>query len=218
MNKPLDARQLSTRINEGILALGLQPDSFPVSTCIKYLGLLGKWNKTYNLTAIENPERMVTHHVLDSLSVLPYLKGNRCIDIGTGAGFPGLILALAEPDNEWILLDSNSKKIRFINQVRLELEIKNIIAVKSRTEDYRPDHLFSTVVTRAYGNLRLIWTHAHHLLAPNGSMLAMKSSLSKQEMSGINTCNCRVMVHPLKVPGITEERTLVEINALPPTE
>jgi len=214
LSDPQSPDRLANSICAGIVKLGMVPDEFPVAACVRYLGLLKQWNRAYNLTAIREPERMVTYHILDSLSVLPYLNGDRCIDVGTGAGVPGLILALATPRKQWVLLDSNRKKIRFLNQVIIELNVGNVSMEKARAEAFKPHRLFSTVITRAYGSLNLICKHTRHLLAPDGSLLAMKGAVSGEELAGIDSSVFGVRIHELQVPGIAEQRSLVEIRHL----
>ena len=141
---------LSDTLTQGLRALGEDPAAHPCDTYLWFLGELAKWNKAYNLTAIRDPGQMLTHHLLDSLSILPYLQGQRCLDVGTGAGLPGLILALARPDTHWTLLDSKSKKIRFLQHVLYELKPSNVELALSRVEDYRPAQSFSTIVSRAF--------------------------------------------------------------------
>lgn len=205
---------LAGDIRAGIVKLGLAPDEFPVAAYVRYLELLMQWNRAYNLTAIRVPEQMVTHHILDSLSVLPYLNGDRCIDVGSGAGVPGLILALATPQKHWVLLDSNRKKIRFLNQVIIDLNLKQVVTELCRAEAYRPARLFSTVIARAYGSLDLICNQTRHLLAPDGHLLAMKGAVSEEELTGVDSSAFGVRIHELQVPGIAEQRSLVEIRHL----
>ena len=215
MSNLQNANHLVESIRDGITRLGLQPDKIPVASYLSYIELLKKWNRAYNLTAINDPERMVSHHILDSLSVLPYLKGDYCIDVGTGAGLPGLILALAMPEKEWILLDSNQKKIRFLNQAIIDLEIKNVTAIRCRAEEFKPERLFTTVITRAYGSLALIHDQTRHLLSPDGVILAMKGNITKKELDVIDESAQKVQIHILHVPSVREHRSLVEITPLP---
>lgn len=215
MSDPLSSEQLADSIRNGLTALGMQPDALPVDAYVRYIQLLQKWNSAYNLTAIRDPEQMVTHHILDSLSVLPYLNGDRCLDAGTGAGLPGLILALAEPSKNWVLLDSNQKKIRFVNQAIIELKPENVVTECIRVEQYKPEQLFSTIICRAFASLGTIYAQTWHLLAPGGSLLAMKGHDIYDELTGLDEGTVSVQVHTFNVPGIQEQRTLVEIKALP---
>jgi 16S rRNA (guanine527-N7)-methyltransferase len=214
LSDPHSPDQLIDSIRDGLTALGMQPEAHPVDTYIRYLQLLQKWNSAYNLTAIRDPEQMVTHHILDSLSVLPYLRGDDCLDVGTGAGLPGLVLALAAPEKHWILLDSNRKKIRFVNQAIIELKPGNVETVCIRAGQYRPDKLFSTIICRAFASLGTIYTQTRHLLAPGGSLLAMKGHDIHDELAGLDEGTVSVQIHTLNVPGIQEQRSLVEIKAL----
>lgn len=206
---------LARQIQEGLITLGLMPESYPVASYVRYIELLQQWNSAYNLTAIRDPEKMVTHHILDSLSVLPFLNGDRCLDAGTGAGLPGLILALANPGQQWVLLDSNRKKIRFVNQAVIELQLENVKIECIRAEHYRSETLFTTIITRAFGRLKDIYRQTRHLLAPGGSLLAMKGQDPGTELAGLDQSTVKVQTHFFPVPGIKDQRSLVEIKALP---
>jgi len=215
LSDPQSSNQLVNNIRHGLTALGMQPDAHPLDDYIRYIQLLQEWNSAYNLTAIREPGQMVTHHILDSLSVLPYLNGDRCLDAGTGAGLPGLILALAAPDKQWVLLDSSHKKIRFVNQAIIELKIPNVKTECVRAEQFSTEQLFTTIITRAFGSLNTIYTQTRHLLAPGGSLLAMKGSDIEEELATLEEGTVTVQVHTFNVPGIREPRSLVEIKALP---
>jgi len=156
---------------------------------------------------------MLAHHILDSLSVLPYLHGEHCLDIGTGAGLPGMILALARPETHWVLLDSNRKKIRFVNHAILELKLNNVEAVCTRVERFKYSRNFSTIITRAYGSLVTIYRHARHLLSPDGRLLAMKGTDISAELAELEEAAITKHVHILNVPGVDKGRCLVEIMA-----
>ena len=206
---------LTTLIHNGIVAQGFSPDEHPIDAYQAFIELLVKWNKAYNLTAIDQREKMVAYHILDSLAVLPYVKGKHGLDIGSGAGLPGLILALAKPEQHWSLLDSNGKKIRFINQAIIELGLSNVEAVNCRIEDFSTDIRFSTIIARAWGKLVDLYKAAAHLLQAEGNILAMKgpdvmAELAELENKEVNVCN-----HKLEVPGVEGERMLIEITALP---
>jgi 16S rRNA (guanine527-N7)-methyltransferase len=163
--------QLEQGINDASLVM--LPSQ--IGQLMAFLQLMIKWNKVYNLSAIKEPEEMVNLHLLDSLSVLPFLYGKRCIDVGTGAGLPGLPLAIAKPDMKFVLLDSNSKKTRFIQQVCIELDLKNVVPLHERVENYNPEQKFDTVIARAYTALPNLLTKTRHLLLDGGKLLAMKS-------------------------------------------
>jgi 16S rRNA (guanine527-N7)-methyltransferase len=176
-----------------------------------YLQLLIKWNKVYNLTAIKDPSQMVTHHLLDSLSIEPYLHGDRLIDVGTGAGLPGIPLAITHPDKQFVLLDSNVKKTRFCQQAAAELGLKNVMVVHSRVQDYQPDVRFSSVISRAYAVLSDMITSCQHLLAEDGAYLAMKSQAAEQELTALST-RFHYEMKPLDIAGLTAARCLVVIR------
>lgn len=156
---------------------------------------------------------MLAYHVLDSLSVLPYLQGEHCLDIGTGAGLPGLILALARPETHWVLLDSNHKKIRFVNHAILGLKIDNANTVCSRVEKFNTGRKFSTIITRAYGSLIKVYQNARHLLSPDGRLLAMKGADISAELEELKNAGITTHVHKLEVPGVDKGRCLVEMRA-----
>ena len=195
--------------------MGFSTDEHPIDAYRAFIELLVKWNKAYNLTAIDQAEKMVSYHVLDSLAVLPYVKGVQCLDIGSGAGLPGLILALAMPEQHWSLLDSNGKKIRFINQAVIELNLNNVEAVNCRIEDFSPESRFSTVTARAWGKLIDLHKVADHLLQAEGRILAMKGPDVMSEFSKFEKLDVDIYKHKLDVPGIEGERMLIEITALP---
>ena len=206
---------LLNQLCKGIDSLGFTPEDHPVDAYLAYLDLLATWNKTYNLTAVDKPQKSVSYHVLDSLSVLPYISGKRNLDIGSGAGLPGLVLALARPDHDWVLLDSNNKKIRFINQAIIELKLNNIEPVQCRIEEYNPEVQFTSITARAWGKLIDLYKVTEHLLSPDGNILAMKGPGVKQELSSLDKHSVNYQLHNLDVPGVQGERLLVEISALP---
>lgn len=203
---------LAETLTAGLTALGLAPEQFPVNKALTYLELLGRWNSAYSLTAIRDPATQISHHVLDSLAVLPFLHGERCLDIGTGPGLPGLMLALARPDQHWVLLDSNSKKIRFLRQVQLELQLTNVEIVRDRIESYRPAQLFDTVVARALAELPQLYRWTRPLLAAGGRLLAMKAVAAERELAALGDIPARISVHRLQVPRVDAPRVLIEIE------
>lgn len=171
-----------------------------------YLSLLQKWNKAYNLTAINDKESMFTLHILDSLAIMPFINGQKIIDIGTGAGLPGLIIALANKNLNVTLLDSNGKKIRFLQEVKRVLEIKNINIIQSRVEDYHPEINFDTVVSRAFSNIKNMQEWSQHLLTTDGIWLAMKGHSPNEELS---VTTSPYQIHTYQVPGVIGKRCCV---------
>lgn len=194
------------QLERGLDEMALQLPSDSSRKMLEFLAMLVKWNRVYNLSAIKQAEEMVTLHLLDSLSVVPFLHGGRCIDVGTGAGLPGIPLAIARPDVQFALLDSNSKKTRFIQQVCIELGLKNVTPVHERIESYQPEEKFDTVTARAFTALPDLLTKTRHLLSDGGKLLAMKSkeidALERQDFQFTG-------VESLKVPGLDATRNLV---------
>lgn len=198
-----DCRKL---LADGIGALNLSVNEQQIEQLLAFIKLIEKWNKAYNLTAIKSKQEMVRLHLLDSLTVIPYLEGQRIIDIGTGAGLPGIPLAICLPHLAFTLLDSNAKKTRFVQQVVLELKLENVQIYHSRVEDFQPEQLFSTVLTRAFAELSDIVESTRHLLAGNGSLLAMKGRCTESELAQVNA---KKTVIPIQIPGVEVERHLV---------
>src|SRR5438445_5925919 len=154
---------------------------------IVYLELLRKWNRVYNLTAIRDLKESVLLHIIDSLTIRQYLHGMRVIDIGTGAGLPGIPLALTCPDKQFVLLDSNSKKTRFLTQVMCDLSLKNVDVVHARCEDYNPDIKFDSILSRAFASIEVMLETTQHLLAEQGQFLAMKGVYPTAEIKTISS-------------------------------
>jgi len=176
-----------------------------------FLALLLRWNRTYNLTAVRDVREMVTKHLLDSLSVYPHLFGERVLDLGTGPGLPGIPLAVAAPARVFYLLDSNSKKTRFVRQAAMDLGLRNVVVIHARMESYLPDKKFATIVSRAATSFSNLSTVAESLLARPGRLLTMKgrrpdaNELRRLEPSPVN-----LKIHRLEVPFLVGERHLVE--------
>ena len=172
--------RLSEDLAAGIAALGLDIDDAARAKLLAYLALLEKWNRTHNLTAIREPGRMVTHHLLDALAVLPHLpqrSGLRLIDVGSGGGLPGLPLAIARPDWDVTLLDSNRKKATFLRQVAAELGLAQVAIVAARVEDYLPEVAFDVAISRAFAELAPFLAAARHLVHAGGCLVAMKGGI-----------------------------------------
>lgn len=207
----LVAREEIEQLLNGAEGLHRQLNHLQVDQLIRYLDLLSKWNRTYNLTAITEPARIISHHFLDSLSIAPYLQGNQLIDVGSGAGFPGLPLAICFPDRQFVLLDSNGKKTRFLLQIGLDLELSNIEVVNGRA-DRLEQRTFDCVLIRALGSLQKIANTTVHLLNESGIILAMKGELSKVELSEVPK-NIKVQeIHSLQVPGVDGVRKLAILS------
>nr|VFK32823.1 MAG: 16S rRNA m(7)G-527 methyltransferase [Candidatus Kentron sp. MB] len=192
--------------------LGLDLGAGVLPGLVAYVRLLMRWNGAYNLTSVREPQEVARRHVLDCLAILPYLRGTRLLDLGTGAGLPGLILAIARPEMECALLDGNGKKTRFCTQAVMELALPNVRILHVRTENYRPQAPFSTITARAFGPLSALREHAGRLLAPGGCLLAMKGTRRElaREMAGLEQgAERRPEVVTLGVPGLAAHRHLV---------
>ena len=193
----------------GITSLNLNLTDDQVDQLLGFIKLIEKWNKAYNLTAIRDREEMARLHILDSLAIIPHLEGKRIIDIGTGAGLPGIPLAICLPEVGFTLLDSNAKKTRFVQQVVLELKLKNVAVLHSRVENYHPEKAYDAVLTRAFAALPDIVKLTAHLLGKNGVVLAMKGQNMDAELAQIAA---KKSVIPVSVPGTDVERCLVRIE------
>ncbi|RMG55797.1 MAG: 16S rRNA (guanine(527)-N(7))-methyltransferase RsmG [Gammaproteobacteria bacterium] len=198
------------QLEAGLGALGLDPAL--AAPLADYLALLARWNRTHNLTAIRDPERMVTHHLLDSLAVLPWIpERGRLLDIGSGAGLPGIPLALARPGLEVTLIDSVGKKAAFMQQAVTALGLDNARVVHGRVEDYPEQGAFDTVISRAFSSLAEFTDLSRPLLAPGGRWLAMKGRRPDEELAELPEDVRVLAVHPVAVPGLEAERHLVEL-------
>ncbi len=206
--------QLSHKLQQGLRQLDLSqmPDEKQQFQLLRYIALLDKWNRAYNLTAVRDPLKMVTRHLLDSLAICPYLRGKSIIDVGTGAGLPGIPLAIMFSERQFTLLDSNSKKTRFIIQAAAELELGNVDVVQSRVEQYRPPHPFDTIITRAYSSLAEMVAQTEHLLAPGGVFLAMKGMNPVAELEQLDKAFELEENYKISVPGLEEQRHLLQIK------
>jgi 16S rRNA (guanine527-N7)-methyltransferase len=177
---------------------------------LDYLQLLQKWNRAFNLTAVRDPRVMVSRQLLDSLSIHALLRGERVLDVGSGAGLPGIPLAIIDPERGFTLLDTNGKKTRFLRQAKLELGLDNLQVEQQRVEQYQPPRPFDTIVSRAFSSLPLMLDLTRHLLAGQGCWLAMKGVIPEAEIAALET-GMPFRVHVLVVPGETAQRHAVEI-------
>ncbi len=177
---------------------------------LAHLALLHKWNRAYNLSAVRDPEQMVARHLLDSLAILPWVRGPRVLDVGTGAGLPGIPLAIARPDWGFVLLDANGKKTRFVQQVVIELGLDNVRVVQQRVEQLQDDQGFDTITSRAFADLHQILRLTAHLRAPGGCWAAMKAGLEELQREPLPPGLAAEAI-PLRVPGNPGVRHLVRV-------
>jgi 16S rRNA (guanine527-N7)-methyltransferase len=214
-NDPLEDGRARQLLQRGLDQLDLDLDSHKVDQLLAYLALLARWNRAYNLTAVSDPLDMVSLHLLDSLSIAPWLCGERFIDVGTGPGLPGIPLAIALPDRHFTLLDSNGKRVRFLFQVRTALGLDNVNEIQARSESYQPQQPFDGVISRAYSAIATMIDSTTRLLAPGGHFYAMKGRLPEEELSALAKPYMVTASRRLQVPGIDGERHLIEIGIAP---
>ncbi len=191
----------------GIAEMGLDVSPEAQQKLLQYLSLLNKWNKVYNLTAVRDPLEMVTLHLLDSISVLPYIQTKNLLDVGSGGGLPGIVLAICKPELQVTTIDTVQKKAIFMRQVKGELGLNNLEVVHARVENYQPSEKFAAIISRAFSELALLVKLTQHLLADNGQWLAMKGQAPQQELEGLHIKLNNII--PLKVAGLDAERHLV---------
>jgi 16S rRNA (guanine527-N7)-methyltransferase len=199
-------------LDEGLAQLGIAATDAQRQALLAHLDLVDEWNARFNLTAIRDRPQQITKHVLDSLTVRPWLLGERIADLGSGAGFPGIPLAIVEPGRRFALIDSTGKKCRFLEAVRDALGLANVDVVQARAEQYAPEPRFDTVVARAVGPLSDLVGYARPLLASGGRLLAMKGRDPAEELARKLNGWKVSGVHRLTVPGLEEERHLVELT------
>lgn len=203
---------LSHQLAAGIAALGLDLPPDGGARLLAYLALLDKWNRVYNLTAVREPERMVSHHLLDSLAAVPHFAGPAVLDVGSGGGLPGIPLAIARPDLRVTLIDSIAKKTAFLQQAKAELGLGNLTVVTGRVEDFRPETGFDVITSRAFSDLKEFVNLTRHLLNPGGRWLAMKGLYPNEELA-LLPGNVKVSAdHALVVPGLDASRHVIVLE------
>lgn len=195
------------RLATGLARLDLLVSDRQRQDLLALVGLLHKWNRAYNLTAVRSPEEMVSRHLLDSAAVLPHVSGPSLLDVGSGAGFPGLVLAILKPDLAVTLLDSNGKKVRFQRQAVMELALANVTPVQARVETFEGQ--FDQLISRAFASLEDFMGLTGHLLSPGGQWLAMKGPAVEDELAALPEAVALVSRHVLAVPFEESNRQLV---------
>lgn len=204
--------ELAEKLAAAITELGLVITADQQQQLLQYLSLLYKWNKAYNLSGLQKLDEMLVLHVIDSLAVLPFFTANTIADIGTGAGLPGMVLAICKPEAELFLIDSNSKKTRFLFQAATVLGLRNVHAVHARAEGYAIPAQVAIVTSRAFASLRNFIESSQHLLADNGRLLAMKGQYPVGEIADLPPGFTLFANHHLHVPYTTVSRHLLDIR------
>ena len=207
-------RNLAAALEKGLDDAGIRVSRDAKGQLCYYLQQLSKWNRTHNLSGINDPLKMLNLHLLDSLSLLPYLEGRSLADIGCGAGLPGLPLAICRPDMDFVLLDSNGKKTAFVFQVAAQLGLKNLQVVRTRAEDYASENQVAIVTSRAFATLNTFIRCSEHLLAQGGRFLAMKGKFPEDELKDLPEDYCLVAAHTLHIPGLDASRHLLDIRRI----
>lgn len=207
--------QAAALLRQGIAELGLSLPPSDDERLLDYLTLLAKWNRVYNLTALRGEAKWVTHHLLDSLAVVPHLPPGRIVDVGSGAGLPGIPIAFACPDTQVTLLDSNQKKGAFLTQASTELALRNVKVVIERAESYRPVTTYDVVISRAFSSISDFIRLAGHLRTPGGVLAAMKGARPDAETAQLPDSWTAEAIVPLHVPHLDAERHLVFLRPSP---
>jgi len=202
-------------LRAGADELGISLQQSQYDQLLEFMQLLGKWNQVYNLTAISQPGKMLSHHLLDSLSLMPSLgRAKKVLDVGSGAGLPGIPLAIAMPETIWVMLDSNARKTRFIRQAIAHCGLQNAQVVQSRVQDYHAPDSLDFIVSRAFAPLAEFCDSVVHLLGPGTRLLTMKTGLKADEAQQLDSDRYLFEEEMIRVPGIRGRRSLVTITPL----
>ncbi|WP_215782750.1 MULTISPECIES: 16S rRNA (guanine(527)-N(7))-methyltransferase RsmG [unclassified Paludibacterium] len=201
-----------SELSLGLEHIGLELSARQLASLDAYLALLAKWNQTYNLTAVRETARMVSYHLLDSLTLVPHLQGGtRLLDVGSGGGMPGIPAAIARPDLQVVVLDANHKKTTFLRQAAIELKLPNVEVVTERVELFQPEQKFDRITSRAFAELGEFVKLTRHLLAEDGQFVAMKGVYPYEEIAQLPADITVSEVVPVSVPGLDAERHLVRM-------
>ncbi|MCL1886944.1 MAG: 16S rRNA (guanine(527)-N(7))-methyltransferase RsmG [Betaproteobacteria bacterium] len=209
----LDTMPLEEKLVEGSRIIGVELDENQIRQLMMYLALLSRWNGVYNLTAIRSQDAMITHHVLDSLAVADAVKDTKhLLDVGSGAGLPGMVLAILFPNKQVSLIDAAQKKTAFLSQVKVELRLKNVTVYTGRVEKLRIAEKFDGIISRAFSDLSTFIEVSGHLLSDEGSFYAMKGSMPEHEIDALPAGLKLKAVVPLKIPFLNAERHLLVLE------
>ena len=208
----VDFKQLHTELLKQLSQNHFSINEITSKKLVEYVLLLHKWNQIHNLTSIRDPFQMLSKHIIDSLAVSPYLQGPNILDVGTGAGLPGLPLALTHPQYRFALLDSNGKKTRFLTHVIQTLMIANVDIIPIRDEKYHPKNCFNSIVSRAFSQLNEFLDKTRHLCCENGIFLAMKGQYPAEEIAAIDADFKLLDTKDLQIAGLDQKRHLLIID------
>lgn len=213
LKKLTDWDDIRANLIDGIIGLKIRLDNDQVKKLMDYLTLLDKWNSTYNLTAVRDPQAMLTYHLLDSLAVVPFLSEvKNLLDVGSGGGLPGVVLAIVYPEMKVSMIDIVHKKTAFLNQVKIELGLDNVMVYTGRVEELQMDELFDGIISRAFASLNDFVSLSSHILSDNGSFYAMKGLIPEDEISNLESGWTVKRIEALKVPGLDAQRHLLFID------
>lgn len=208
----IDFKQLHTELLKQLSQNHFNVNEITSKKLVEYVLLLHKWNQIHNLTSIRDPLQMLSKHIIDSLAISPYLQGPHILDVGTGAGLPGLPLALTHPQYRFALLDSNGKKTRFLMHVIQTLMIANVDIIPLRVEKYHPKNCFNSIVSRAFSQLNEFLHKTRHLCCENGIFLAMKGQYPAEEIAAIDADFTLLDTKDLQIAGLDQKRHLLIIG------
>jgi 16S rRNA (guanine527-N7)-methyltransferase len=212
----IEQGHLAVKLAGAAKEMGVALDEPILTRFVDFVSLLRKWNRVHNLTALTDESEILTHHLLDSLSVVPFISGVRCLDVGSGAGLPGIALALCNPAQDWTLVESRGKKASFLREVTARLKLDNVTVFAGRIEDYRPDGNFDTLVARAVASLASLFNMTDHLLHHHLRLIAMKGTHPQAELDALAPAQrLTARVIPVTVPGLLAQRHLVVLDGLP---
>lgn len=210
--EPATELSLHDRLRRGLDKLDISYGEQAINKLVQFMELLSEWNKTHNLTAVDDLDEMVGVHILDCASIKPYVKGASLLDVGSGAGLPGMVLAILSPALEVTSIESRGKKAQFQMFVANKLNLSNFHVENTRIEDFKPKEKFALVVARAYASLEDLVTSSKQTIAPNGKWLAMKGAVTREELKPIKKMNLDYDTYALKVPELDAQRNLVVIK------
>lgn len=203
---------LEQRISQGLDAMNVSYGERAITKLVEFMHLLHEWNQTHNLTAVDDLDEMVGVHILDCASIKPYMKGASLLDVGSGAGLPGMVLAILSPALEVTSVETRGKKAQFQMFAANKLELTNFKVENVRVEEYDPKDKFAMVVARAFSDLEKFVTTSKQAIAPNGTWLAMKGNVTRDELKPIKKMNLKYDTFALKVPELDAQRNLVVIH------